>query len=1053
MSDLFFWKKSMLKVFRWSALLLGITISHLTNAQQITIRGQVIDNDGFSLPGATVAVKGSFVGTTTDPNGNYALKVNPNDTLIFSFVGFITKVLPVNNQTQMDVVLAFDVQKLDEVVVVGYGTVRKSDLTGAVGSVDVGSIQKQATADVIRTMQGKVAGVQVTSNSGAPGTGTTVRVRGVGSFAGADPLYVVDGFLTGDISNISANDIESMEVLKDASATAIYGSRGSNGVIIITTKKGVKDGFNIELNAYAGVQQAWKTLDMLNAEDYALLYLESLGGPGATSLSLIDVSDKRSWIQDALSGNIEETDWQEEVLRESPVQSYDISFRGGVKGLQYKLSGSYFDQQGIVENTYGKRYQAQGNLSYDISKSINIAAGVKYALNDYVNYQQDTYGSILGTALRKDPINPVRDEITGNWDRTGLTDISNPARLAYEQQFKTSVANRIQPNISATIKFLDGFTFNSSVQWDDRVVDTENYTPSNITVQSRVLDENNLPSRSPNESFSGERRMQDERILEVFQNTNTLSYNKEHRGHSINTVIGLEAYKEFTSFNRDQVYTDSVDNIQFQERRYNLLSYFVRAVYSFKDRYLFTGTLRRDGSSKFPEDGRWGTFPSFSLGWNVDRESFFPSTDFITGLKIRGGWGQVGNQGPIAPYSFRSTLAPGWSYAFDNATAAEGYAATSLPASTITWETSEMTNFGVDMHLLDDRLSATLDVFNKQTNDLLVDTRFMPSPTFSGAQAPSSNAASMKNDGMEITLGFKQSINEFSFNIGGNIAFINNEVTSLGAGESIEGANYEPKIGMPVTRTIVGESFGTFYGLKALGIFQTAEEVNAHLAVNEQGQPIDQNGEVVSQGSPDQALIQQNAQPGDVIYQDTNFDGQIDSDDAVAIGSPHPDFTYGFYFTAEYKAFDLSISFTGVQGNEIANVFSYYINGPSALDNNMLSSRLDRWTGPGTSNTQPRVTVDNTQNHLFSDLYIEDGSFMRLRNIQLGYTVPVTALKKLKLQQVRVYLSADNLLTFTKYSGFDPEIGLPYYDPFAAGVDLGTYPQARTIIFGTNIKF
>lgn len=1023
------------------------------NGQKIDLTGQVRDNDGFGLPGATIAVKGTSIGTVTDTNGNYSISVAPSDTLIFSFVGFETKVLPVNARNSMDVVLAFDVQKLEEVVVVGYGTVRKSDLTGSVGSLDVGSMQKQATADVVRTMQGKVAGVQVTSNSGAPGTGTTVRVRGVGSFAGADPLYVVDGFLTGDISNISANDIESMEILKDASATAIYGSRGSNGVIIITTKKGVKQGFDVELNAYAGIQQAWKTLDMLNAEDYALLYLESLGGPGTTSLSLIDVSDKRSWIQDALTGSIAETDWQEEVLRESSVQSYDLSIRGGLEKLRYKVSGTFFDQQGIVGNTYGKRYQAQSNLEYDLSKSINISAGIKYSLNDYINYDQGTYTSILGTALRKDPINPVTDDITGDWDRTGLTDVANPARLMYEQQFKTSKANRFQPSISASWKFLDGFTLKSSVQWDDRVIDSENFVPSNVTVQSRVLDENGLPTISPNESFNGEQRIQDENVLEVFQNTHTLSYNKEIDGHSINAVVGLEAYKQFTSFNRDQVFADSVDNLILNERRFNLLSYFVRAVYSYKDRYLLTATLRRDGSSKFPEDDRWGTFPSFSVGWNVDQEKFFPKTPFISGLKIRGGWGQVGNQGPIAPYAFRSTLSPGWSYAFDNATGAEGYAATSLPASTITWETSSMTNFGIDVHLLNDRLSATVDVFSKETQDLLVDTRFMPSPVFSGAQAPSSNAASMENNGTELTLGYKQNLGGFSFGVGGNIAFITNTVTSLGAGESIEGANYEPKIGMPVTRTVVDEAFGTFYGLRSLGIFQTQDEVNNHLAVNADGQPIDSDGEVVAPGSPDQALIQQNAQPGDVIYQDTNFDGQIDSDDAVAIGSPLPDFTYGFYLSADYKSFDLSVSFSGVNGNEIANVFSYYINGPSALDNNMLQSRLDRWTGPGTSNTQPRVTVDNTQNHLFSDLYIEDGSFLRLRNIQLGYTLPVGALKRLKIERLRVYVSADNLLTFTNYSGFDPEIGLPYNDPFASGVDLGTYPQARTIIFGTNIKF
>ena len=1055
MKQLYSKSKFFFHLVRYSLFtMIFMVVCYGLKAQDKRITGKVFDSSGETIPGATVLVKGTSLGTITDMDGSFSIDATPGDILLISFVGFQSREVTVSSESSITVRLEVDIQSLEEVVVVGYGTVQKSDLTGSVSSVDVNETKKLATADVARSLQGKVAGVQVTSNSGAPGEGTTIRIRGIGSFASAGPLYVVDGFFTGDISNISPNDIKSMEVLKDASATAIYGSRGSNGVIIITTHKG-QTGFNVELNSYAGVQEAWKRLDLLNAEEYALLYLESIGGPGNTALSIIDVEDKRSWIQDALRGDIGSTDWQEEVLRPGAIQSHDLSIRGGKEKLKYKLGGNFFDQQGIVENTYGKRYLGQADLQYQPMEALIISGNLKYSLNDYINYNQSSYSSILGTALRKDPINPVRDEITGNWDRTGLTDLPNPARMAYEQQFQKSKSIRVQPTLSASYQILDGLILKSTAMMDDRVINSENQRLPNVTVQSRLLDTDGQPTISPNESFSGHNLTKNKNTLQVLQHTNTLSFNRKFGAHSINTVFGFETYQEETTYNSDQIYfePDSVGNLAYNERRYTLMSYFARAVYSYANKYLLTATLRRDGSSKFPEEGRWGTFPSFSVGWNIDNESFFPTNSIVTGVKLRGGWGQVGNQGPIAPYSFRSTLSPNWSYAFDNMTPFEGYAATRLPASTISWEVSEMTNVGLDLLMLDDRLSVTAEYYVKNTNDLLVNASSMPVPVFAGAQAPSSNAASMKNKGTELSLRYSQVLGDFNFSVGGNISFVQNNVTALGAGERIEGANYEPKIGMPVTRTVVGEAFATYYGLKTLGIFQTSDEIKNHLAVNEEGQPINADGQVVAQGSADQALIQKNAQPGDVIYQDTNKDGKIDSEDAVALGSAIPDYSYGFYLNAGYKSFDLSISFTGIQGNELANVFSYYIRGSSALDNNMIASRLGRWTGPGSSDSQPRVTQQNTQNDLFSDRYIEDGSFLRLRNIQLGYILPRDLISKLKMTEIRFYLSADNLLTFTDYSGLDPEIGLAYGDSFGPGVDLGTYPQARTIILGANIKF
>ncbi len=998
---------------------------------QVKISGTVKDDTGSPLIGATIGVVGTTIGTIADVNGEFKLDVPSNDANIdISFVGYESKRVSVEGATSFDIILNVNVEELAEIVVVGYGAIRKSDLTGAVGSVDTEQMQKIATVDVNRSIQGKVAGVQVITDSGAPGSGTAVRVRGVGSFSNADPLYVVDGFLTGDISNIAPNDIESMEVLKDASATAIYGSRGSNGVIIITTKKGLSSGVEVDLNSYAGTQRAWRTLDMLDAQTFAQAYLESIGG----RISAITESDLRSWIQDAGAGAIPGTSWQDEVLQNAVIHSHDISARGGINNLKYKIGAAYFNQEGIVQNTYSERIQGNANLAYNFGDRLSITADIKYSVNEWTDYDQDTYSSILSTALRKDPINPIVEPITGHWDRTGLTDISNPGRLVDEQQFKLNEAIRVQPSVSASYKILDGLTFNSSVNWDDRDIDFDNLTPVNTTVQSRVLDALGAPTVNPNESRVNELYLKELNTLRVFQNTNTLSYQRDIKKHSINAVVGLESFQRETSDNEDQVFPDSLGNIKYEERAFNLLSYFSRAVYSYDGRYLLTATIRRDGSSKFPKDGRWGTFPSFSIGWNLDQESFFPKTDLISGVKIRGGWGQVGNQSAIEPFRFYSTLSPNWFYSFDNLNASEGFASTFLPASTITWETSTMTNIGLDLYLLQNRLSVIAEYYNKTTEDLLVDADNVPSPVFAGALAPASNAASMKNQGIELAIDYKQILGAFEFNLGGNIAFVSNEVTSLGAGERIEGAAYEPKIGMPMTRTVVGGEFSSFYGLETLGIFQNQEEIDAH-------------------------GVQPLAQPGDIKYSDFNGDGAITPEDAVLIGSAIPDFTYGFYVNANYRNFDLSASFFGSQGNDIANLFAYYSAGSSAVANNLTQDRWDnRWTGPGSTNENPRISNEAiaADNDLFSDRYIEDGSFLRLRNIQIGYTLPAKFTSRVGIRNLRVFASADNLITITDYTGFDPEVGLAYNkdgDPFGNGVDLGNYPQAQTIIFGLNLKF
>ncbi|NMM49280.1 SusC/RagA family TonB-linked outer membrane protein [Marinigracilibium pacificum] len=995
---------------------------------QRSISGTIRDSDGFGLTGATIYIEGTQIGTTAGIDGEFSLEVPSDETiLIVTYIGFNPQKIIVGDRSIFNIILEENIELLNEIIVVGYGEIKKSDLTGSVGSVDTEQIQKIATVDIGRAIQGKVAGVQVTTNSGAPGSGTSVRVRGIGSFSNSNPLYVVDGFLTDDISNVSPNDIENIEVLKDASATAIYGSRGANGVVIVTTKKGLSNGVQVEFNGYYGTQSAWKTIDLLNANDYAQTYLDLKGG----QLSGIESEDLRQWIQQTLAGNNSGTEWQSEVLQNAPIQSYDISVRGGFKKLRYSFGGTHFKQDGVVINSYGKRSQGNVDLEFKVTDKLSLSGGLKYSINENTVYDQGTYSSVLGTAVRKDPVNPVLDPVTGNWDRTNLTDIENPARLGYISQFRIQESERLQPTFGITYKITNALTFRSNVIWDKRDITGNYLRPIYTTVESKNLGNNGQPIINPQETNTTEELQVQTNKLNVLQNSNTISYDKSINDHSINAVLGFETYQSDISNITEQVFTDSIGvSDPLRERAFNLMSYFARAVYSYKSKYLLTATVRRDGSSKFPEENRWGTFPSFSAGWNVDRESFFPESKIISGLKIRGGWGEVGNQEPIQPYAFYSVLSPGWQYAFDNNSPSQGYAPTFIPSESITWEVSRMSNVGLDFYFLDNRLSLSTEYYIKDTKDLLVDSRFVPAPVFAGAQAPTSNAGAMTNKGLEITLDFKQKFKSFSFNVGGNIAFITNEVTAIGAANNIQGAAYEAKTQIPATRTVVGGEFGAFYGLKSQGIFQSAEEVDAHGA-------------------------QPTAQPGDVKWLDHNNDGEITIEDAVLLGSPIPDFTYGFYLNVEFKNFDFSASFLGSQGNEIANIMTYYYRGSDVIDNNLLKSRVENaWTGPGSTNTEPRLTESVTQNDWFSDRYIEDGSFLRLRNVQLGYTLPSQVTSKIKLSRVRFYLSADNLLTFTDYSGFDPEVGLAFNgDPFGNGVDLGNYPQPRTIIFGTNIKF
>jgi len=1041
------------------------------------------------LIGVNIVNKSSqSLGTITDYNGSYSITANPGDSIVLSYIGYQKTSFKVESaRTEYNVTMTTDSQVFEEVVVVGYGVVKKSDVTGSVASVDIAQLEKIASPGIARNLQGKVAGLTVKANSGAPGQGSTIQIRGVGSFQNASPLYVVDGFITGDVSNISPNEIESMEVLKDASATAIYGSRGANGVILITTKKGSnKEGKSvIEINSWGGFQTPNRTLDLLDAQQYAEVYLEAVS-KGENNLDAIVENSKRSWIIDGLGLDERGTDWQDYVFRDrASIMSHSVNIRGSEGKMNYSVGGLFYDQEGIVNNTYSSRYQFNFGADVDVKKWLNIGGDFRYSNNKASAFNEDPFSGPLATALGKDPINPVYDNVTGDWNRTGLTDLPSPAAGIHQAQFNNNIWDRYVSTVKSQIRFLDNLTLNSQVTLDQRRQSGSFYTPVTRVVEGRNLDNNFFPQVSSNESIIISSLREQERNLRVLQNSNFLTYNTSVDNHNINAMVGTEAFQRLDQFNelfvQDVPEADALRYISLggdlssltgrdNEGQFSLLSYFSRLNYSYDNRYYLTATIRRDGSSKFADGNKWGTFPSFSAGWSVHNEGFFPQASFINRLKLRAGWGRVGNQDPIGNYATFALLSPNWNYPVDNQTVAQGLAANVLPATDLKWEVSEMLNFGVNLGFLDDKLTFGVDYFRKNTNDLLVSS--IPTPGFAGANGAASNAASMVNTGLEVTAEYRNRIGKVNFAIGGNIAAIDNEVTSLGSGDFITGGGNVQKIGFPATRTLVGYDFASFFALETDGIFQNDGEVERHIALSANGIPIDAKGNELTNIEIDNGKyygfytdesgeliraqarpLQRNAKPGDIRYRDVNFDGKIDEDDLSYQGSSIPDFTYGGYISLDYKNIDLSISVLGTQGNEIANIRSYWLQNSNPLESNLAANRIDRWSGEGTSNTEPRITTDLNDNSLYSDRYIEDGSYFRVRNIQLGYTLPTSLLSTFRIERARVYVSADNPLTVTNYSGLDPEIGSAFGDSFSPGVDYGVYPVARTFIIGSNITF
>ncbi len=996
------------------------------NARKVS--GRVSDEAGEPLIGANILLKGKTDGTVTDLDGMFSIEAAATDILIVSYTGYLNQEVLVGNQTQLNIRLVFDAQQLGEIVVIGYGAARKSDLTGAVASVKSDDIKRVGTVDVVQAIQGRVAGVDITGQSGEPGGGARIRIRGVGTINNSDPLYVVDGFPVGSIGFLAPGDIERVEILKDASATAIYGNRGANGVVVITTKKGKTGNAKFSLEGFRGIQDLAREIPLTNATQYATLYLEALANDG---IALPEESDVRTRLEFAQKNNLIGTNWQQEIIRQQAMmQNYSLSVSGGTDASRYFLSATAFQQDGLIKNSDMSKYFLRFNNDLRLSKWLNAGLGLNYVYTDKTYYNSDLYSGPLATALVLDPITPAWDSYRNNWGRADISYSNNAARIVDQLKDNKGYDQGFVSNFFLDATLLKGLSFRSQANINLGVGHNKSYSPAFFVAPDEARDISTL----------WERRSQ----FRGMTLTNFLTYTQSVGEHAITLMAGQEAvsntYRDFqaTGYNvpesPDLQYLSSAKETEFtvgsNQSEESLLSYFGRANYSFGGKYLLTATLRRDGSSRFLGDNRWGTFPSFSLGWNLSEEKFLKDLGIFDQFKVRAGWGQVGNQNSAANYGYVTTVGGNNLYVFGGQPV-QGFASQQLSNPELKWETTEMTNIGVDISILKSRLNLTADYFIKQTQDMIV---AVPIPLYVGANPPRVNAGSMENRGLELALNWNQQVApDLRFELGINFTKISNEVTSLGGGAPIN-SGYVNKVG-DLTRTEVGYEIAYFYGLKTDGIFNNQAEVDAYK--NTSG-----------------GLIQPAAKPGDVKFLDLNGDGAINGNDRTYLGSATPEFLFGVNGTLEFKGIDLRVFFQGVQGNEIANPLYRFWYASDGSKNNYHQDRMNRWTPENQNTNEPRMTVnDPNGNGKFSDRYISDGSYIRLRNITLGYTLPATLMSKVRISNLRVFVSGDNIWTSTNYKGLDPEVGEVYYNPLYFGIDQANYPQPRNFRVGLNTNF
>jgi TonB-dependent starch-binding outer membrane protein SusC len=999
-------------------MILGMTMLILPAIAQtgpISVRGTVTSSeDRETMPGVNVLVKGTTIGTATDINGNFTLEVpNSNAVLVISFIGFKQQELRVGNSSVFNVLLEPDLSSLSEIIVVGYGTQERAKVTGAISSISSDQIKQLPVPNLASALQGRAAGVTVT-NAGAPGTNPLVRIRGIGTVGNNDPLYVIDGVPAGGLNQINPSDIESIEVLKDASAAAIYGSRAANGVILVTTKRGSIGKPKVSVDSYVGSQTAWKTLDLLNRDQYLSFGRELLAnGNQPAPQRFGDLGPLASV----------DTDWQGEMFRSAPIQDHNVAISGGTENVLYNVTMGYFKQEGIMLGTGFERVSFRSNTEFKISKRVSAGQTLTLAYSDRANEPFTGGRSQLEHIVKQVPYIPVRDETRlGGFrapDRVDGSDPENPVlnailRTDRSQDYKILGTGYIN------VDLFKGFRYKFLVGVDLAMGQGDGYSP-----RFNAGDFNN-------QAFAAISQTRSTFFSPLI--SNQFSYNKKIDKHSFD-VLGVIEQQTFTNTNLNGTGQNFLTNdvrvlqgVQNQtttgsKTEYALISYIGRINYDYEQKYLFSASVRRDGGSRFGPNYKWGTFPSLSVGWRLSEESFMKSITAVSDLKLRASYGETGND-RIGDYVYQGTINSNHFYNFAGSLQG-GSTITALANRDLRWETTIMKNIGMDLGLFNDGLNLSFEYFDNRTEGMILGVPIPPSLGYDGA--PVANVGTVSNRGIELTAGYRKYRGDFQFSIDGNIGFVKNELVSLGSGNTIFGPGFQ---GDQLTFTETGRPIAYFYGWVADGLFQSGES-------NTQ---------------------QPNARPGDIRFKDVNGDGTINANDRTYLGHYLPDFTYGLNMSANYKNFDLTVFLQGVQGNEVFNLLRFHTEGMTRLFN-ASTVVLDRWTPTNTNTNVPRaVSGDPNRNARASSRWIEDGSYMRVKNIILGYNLPMSQLNtwsKGSISKVRVFIQSQNPLTFTKYSGYDPEVAVRtgINSTLGAGIDYGQFPAARTIIGGIQLTF
>ncbi len=1009
-------------------LTLSLLASSSLYAQDKSVSGKIIDlESGEALPGVNVLAKGTSIGTVTDVEGNYRLTVNDNiSTLVFSSIGYTSEEIPINGQSVIDLSLAPDIQSLSEIVVVGYGTQQKRDITGSIASVDAEALEKVAVTGLDQALQGRAPGVSVTQNSGEPGGGVSIRIRGIGSNRSNEPLYVVDGFpLSGNdigaagglnpLATINPQDIESIEILKDASAAAIYGARGANGVVLITTKRGDAGAVTVSFDSYVGLQQAWRLPELLNAEQFATLHNETFSGAG--------LETNPEWPNPASLG--QGTDWLDAVFRTAPIQNYSLSVSGGNNKIRTRLSANYFNQEGIVISSGFERYSLRANLDYNVNDRLTIGTSFTptYSVRDDVSDGTGGQNVIL-YAQNLFPTIGLDDAVDGDARFYPQVNIDNPVLFARDVDNRQE-ALRLLGNTFIEYKIIDGLRYKLNTGIDMVWARSTLQVP---TIERGPGARQAYPFNQININYSDERTW----LIE-----NTLNYDKSFEGgHQLGVLAGYTSQKfgDFLAnsqgrrFQNDAVTSVGAAPGDFRDGGGQLSTgWFIESIigrvnYSFQDKYLLTASVRRDGSSRFTEQNRYGVFPAASVGWRLSEENFMSGISVIDYLKLRASWGQLGSD-RISAFEYLNAYSVGdnFGYSYGDNTQ-QGGVLTRLGNTNLKWETSEQLDFGIDLSLFEGQLGITADYFIKETKDLLVPK---PLPSTVGIGSSLVNGGAIENRGLELAINHRKSWNDFSYNISVNFTTIQNKVLSLGEDVAEQEAGFlrRETLAGNTTESRVGEPIGYFRGYIVDGVIQREENIPAH---------------------------QDGFAPGDFLYRDVNNDGSLNNDDVVKIGNPFPDYDFGVNLGFKYKGFDLDFFLQGVQGNEVLLVTKRFTHHVRGTNGNIEA--LNRWNGPGTSNSFPRIDFDGARNfETPSTFFVEDGSYVRCRNLSLGYTFGESLSETIGLTRVRVYVSAQNLFTITNYPGFDPEIGGS--NALSYGIDVGRYPSAQVFRLGASINF